>query len=245
MAPGHRRLRTALLAAAAAVPLALLTGGVAQAHPFGDPQTARIGADGDTVRVTWHAADDDLSALAIELRVVESGRTFVYQDGALVPEESDPTDVDALVAAPEFADYLLKHIRVRAGGQECTGSVGSLDRLGDDGAELTFACAGPVRSAEVSISTLTDMHEAYRTLATGAGDQGHVYTPADDTAEWTFDAAAPTSAADGAGLARRALPQVVAVLAALAGAAAVMTLVVRRRRPKPAPGGVSTGAHHP
>ncbi|WP_116951178.1 hypothetical protein [Jiangella endophytica] len=240
MAPGRRLLRvgTAALAAAA------LTGGVAQAHPFGDPQTARVGADGDTVHVSWRAAADDLSALAIELRVVESGRTFVYQDGALVPEESDPTDVDALAAAPEFAGYLLERIRVRAGGQDCAGSVGALDRLADDGAELSFTCAGPVRTAEVSISTLTDLHAAYRTLATGAGDQGHVYTLADDTAEWAFDPAAAATTTDGAGLARRALPQVGTVLAAVTVAAAAVTLLVRRRRPEPSADGVGTGHPH-
>ncbi|PZF79852.1 hypothetical protein [Jiangella anatolica] len=236
MAPGRWPLRAG--AALAALATGVLTAGVAQAHPFGDPQTVQIGADGDTVQVTWRAALDDLSALAIELRVVESGRTFVYQDGALVPEESDPTDVDALVAAPEFADYLLDRIRVSAGGRDCAGTVASLDRLADDGAELAFACAAPVSTAEVSISTLTDLHEAYRTLATGSGDQGHVYTLADDTAEWTFDPDDAPAAAAGAGLARRALPQVAVVLAAVAAIAGAVTLLVRRRRP--APGGVST-----
>lgn len=241
MAPGRRlRAGAVLLAVAAAVPLTTLTGGVAQAHPFGDPQTALISADGDTVQVIWRAAVDDLSALAIELQVVESGRTFVYQDGALVPEESDPTDIDALVAAPEFADYLLRHIRVSAAGQDCIGTAGALDGLGDDGAELSFACAGPVRTAEVSISTLTDLHEAYRTLATGSGDQGHVYTLADDTAEWTFDPDAAPVAADGAGLARQALPQVAGVLAAMAAIAAAGIVLVRRRRPKPSAERVST-----
>lgn len=240
MAPGPRRSRR--IAVLAALTTAL-SAGVAQAHPFGDPQTAQISNDGDTVHVRWRAAPDDLSALAIELRVVESGRTFVYEDGALVPEESDPTDVEALAGAPEFADYLLRHITVRAGGRECAGAVDPLDALADDGAGVTFTCAAPVTAAEVSISTLTDLHEAYRTLAYGPGDQGAVYTLADDTAAWTFDPAVATTG-DGAGRARTAVVQVSAAVA-VAAAAAVVTILVRRRRPAPAPDGVGTGHHHP
>lgn len=243
MTPHWRRLRPAavLLGVVAA---AASMGGVAQAHPFGDPQTAEIHAEGNTVHIRWQAAPDDLSTLAIELRVVESGRTFVYQDGALVPEESDPTDIDALVAAPETVDYLLEHIRVSAGGQDCAGSAGSLDGLGVDGAELAFACAAPVTAATVEISTLTDLHEAYRTLATGPDSQGHIYTLDAGTADWTFDpTAAP--AGDRAGLGRSALVQLSAVVAAVAAAAAVVTLLVRRRKPAPAPAGPSTDHPHP
>lgn len=228
------------------VAAAASAGGVAQAHPFGDPQTAQLHAEGNTVHVRWRAAADDLSTLAIDLRVVESGRTFVYQDGALVPEESDPTDIDALVAAPETVDYLLEHIRVSAGGQECAGSAGSLDGLGGDGAELAFACAAPVTAATVEISTLTDLHEAYRTLATGPDGQGHIYTLDAGTADWTFDpTAAPPGDGDRGGLGRSALVQLSAVVAAVAAAAAVVTLLVRRRRPAPAPDGASTGHPHP
>ncbi|OLT25456.1 hypothetical protein BJF79_12865 [Actinomadura sp. CNU-125] len=64
----------------------------ARAHPFGDPQTLEVSAEGSTVHVRWRAADDDLTALALSLRVLRAKRTYVYRDGALVPEESDESD---------------------------------------------------------------------------------------------------------------------------------------------------------
>lgn len=227
MAPGWRWLRRA--AVLLIVLAASLTGGVASAHPFGDPQTAEISGDGDTVRVRWRAAPDDFTMLAIELQLVDSRRTFVYKDGALVPEESDATDIEALVGAPEFTDYLLQHVQVRSGGQECAGSVESLDGLADDGAELSFACSGPVTAADVSISTLTDLHEAYRTLASGEDGQRRVYTQDEDTASWSFTA----GAADATGSAGSALVQISAVLAAVAVVAVVAVVIVRRRKPRP------------
>lgn len=193
VAPGRtgprRRLRR--WAAAGLVACGVLggSGAAASAHPFGDPQTLDLRAEGGAVEVRWKAAGDDLTALALDLRVLAEKRTFVYEDGALVPGESDASDAAELAAAPEFGAYLLTHIKVRSGGADCAGRLVSAGNLAEDGALLSFACPseGPVTAAEVTVTTLTDLHESYRTLARSEGGERHVYTRTAATRTWDLE----------------------------------------------------------
>lgn len=155
---------------------AVLTAAPAAAHPFGPPQTAQISGHGQRVEVRWSASGDDLTALGLHLGVLGEERTFVYQDGALVPEESDPGDAELLAEAPQLVDYLLEHVGVTQGGAACTGEVTDTDDVESAGVGLVFDCAGAVDDVEVTISTLTDVHPAYRTLATGPDGQRAAYT---------------------------------------------------------------------
>lgn len=217
-----RWLSRALVAAALLV-AALLGGEAAQAHPFGDPQRVEIGGQGDTVRIRWAAAGDDLTALALHLRVLDDQRSFVYQDGALVPEESDRADAVVLAQAPEFTDYLLERIEVRGGDGECAGRVTSTEDLIADGARLTFTCPGAAPTAQVAVRTLVDIHPAYRTLASADGGQRQVYTADAAVFEWRLTGA-------GGGLARSAAVQISAIAVGTLGVPAAALLVWRRRR---------------
>lgn len=199
--------------------------GTAAAHPFGEPQQVHLATTDDptTVRLTWSAAPDDYTALAMATGVVSGQRRMVFTDGASVPEQVDAADADALAQAPALADYLLPRLVVRQAGEECSGALLPVDDLTADGAVLEFTCPRRVSVVEVEVRTLVDLHPAYRTLARTEGDA---------TAVLTLDAPSHTfrlgeeGGSDLAGEGRRLV-----VTAGLGGIAAVGLLFgVRRMR---------------
>lgn len=167
--------------------------GAAQAHPFGPPQTVTVDGADDTVRVRWRVGGtDDLTLLGVSLGVLDRDRVML--DGAVFYEDGD---AGALAAAPAFRAYLLDHIAVSSAGQPCTGDVTALDALATTGVDLAYRCPGGVdglATAAVSVTTLTDLHPAYRTLATGPAGQRAVYDAEQPTHDWSFDG---TPAGDG------------------------------------------------
>ncbi|QFG23880.1 hypothetical protein [Actinomadura sp. WMMB 499] len=213
--PRIRRLRTALACIALACVLPLLDASPARAHPFGDPQTLEVSAEGATVHARWRAAGDDLTALALALRVLKAKRTYVFKDGALVPEESDESDAVTLAKSGRFGEYLVKNIQVKSGGTACTGRFVSAANLAEDGARLEFDCPAAVASAEVTVRTLLDLHPAYRTLASGDGGERHTYTGSEPTHTWSLDG---SSAARTPGTVLRLGVPIAVVAAAGAGA---------------------------
>ena len=207
------------------------------AHPFGDPQTlevARDGADASVVHVTWKVgAADDLTLLGIHLEVLPEDRVML--DGAISYEAEDA----GLVAeAPEVADYALDHVVVTAGGSECEGAVASIGDLTSEGADLAFTCAQPVESVSVEVTTLTDLHPAYRTLANGPDGQHAVYGSDSPVHEWTLPAVAgaagPTTGSEAPeeslGAGASAALQMGGVLGAVLILGVAVSLVVRSRR---------------
>lgn len=222
---GGRFLRLLSVAVCAGC-AALVAPAPAQAHPFGDPQTADVTSTATGVRVHWSAASDDVTMLGIRLGAIEATRTFVFKDGALVPEESDDTDGVALATAPGFVDYLTEHIDVAVTGAECVAQVLPVDDVVLEGATVEFDCGRPVTSADVTITMLTDIHEAYRTMASGPHDQLKSYSTDAPTFTWTFGEKAAAGQGDSAG--QSALLQIGGVAAgvALIGVGAVF---VRRR----------------
>lgn len=212
------------------------------AHPFGDPQTvevARDGTDPALVHVTWKVgAADDLTLLGIHLGVLPEDRVLL--DGAI---QYDAADAALVSGAPELEAYLLDHVAVSAAGAECTGSVAAVGDLVDDGADLAFACGSAPASATVEVTTLTDLHPAYRTLATGPDGQHQVYAAGAASYDWSLGAApagsatATATAADGAvpaeaslGTGQSAALQIGGVLAAVLLLAGIGSLAVRARR---------------
>lgn len=177
--------RLALGAPLVAIALTL-PAGPAQAHPFGEPQSADVTSLDDGVRVAWKAAPDDVTMLAIDLGLIDEARTFVFEDGALVPEESEGSDGVVLAEAASFADYLGEHIVVTAGGTPCAGELQPVADVSTEGATVDFDCGGPVTAADVTITMLTDLHASYRTLATGLDDQRHAYSLERTTFTWAF-----------------------------------------------------------
>jgi len=203
------------------------------AHPYGDPQTVAIahGADAAVVEVTWKVgAADDLTLLGIELGVLPEDRVML--DGAIAYDEGDAA---AVAAADELHAYLLDHVEVAAGDAECVGEVASIgDDLIADGATLAFTCPAAVDTAAVTVTTLTDLHPAYRTLATGADGQRAVYETTAPTHEWALGTAPATasdttSGAAGTDLGTSAALQLGAVLGVVLLAAVGGALVLRRR----------------
>ncbi|HVK27991.1 MAG TPA: hypothetical protein VM575_06605, partial [Nocardioides sp.] len=166
------------------------------AHPFGDPQTvtiARDGGDPAVVHVTWKVgAADDLTLLGIHLGVLPEERVLL--DGAI---QYDAADAAVVSESPELASYLLDHVTVTAGGTECTGSVTAVGDLIDDGADVAFTCDSAAASASVGVTTLTDLHPAYRTLATGPDGQHQVYAAGATSYDWTLGPAGTTTTSTG------------------------------------------------
>lgn len=206
-------------------------------HPFGDPQTVAVaaGADPTQVQVTWKVgAADDLTLLGIHLGLLPEERVML--DGAI---SYDAGDAEAVAGSTELADYVLDHVAVRTTGP-CAGEVTSVGDLVVDGAVLTFTCPEPVGDAEVQVSTLTDLHPAYRALATGPGDQHAVYEQGGDVHTWTLATGAtagPTTAVSATPPAldtgASAALQLGGVLGGLLLVAGAAVLVTRRRRQHP------------
>jgi hypothetical protein len=161
-------------------------------HPFGEPQTVRLSAEGDVVTVRWTAPSDDLLAVGGAVGALPDRRELVFDlapDGT--PEPVGQTDAERLVTSIAFADYLAEHVSVRQGGDPCPVDV-RLDELVEDGAELRFRCPGVVGEVEVEVTTLTDLHDAYRTVALGDGTSParSLYTAGEASHTWTFGEAA-------------------------------------------------------
>lgn len=173
-----------LLVALLLAPLALSiastapAGAEVDAHPFGDPQTIEVGRSGPTVQVVWRVGmSDDLTLLGISLGVLPEDRVLL--DGAITYEDGDAT---AVAESAELHDYLLEHIEVAVDGETCTGEVVAVGDLIKQGATLQFGCPDAAgrpalpQTADVEVSTLLDLHEAYRTLASGPDGQRTVYS---------------------------------------------------------------------
>ncbi|WP_408898129.1 hypothetical protein ACJ5H2_03260 [Nocardioides sp. R1-1] len=201
------------------------------AHPFGDPQTVEIARDADdpaVVQVTWKVgAADDLTLLGIHLGVLPEDRVML--DGAIAYDAGDA----ALVReAPAVQAYLLDHVTVSAAGRECTGEVAATGDLVAQGAQLAFTCAATVEEASVEVTTLTDLHPAYRTLATGPDGQHQVYASDTSSHAWALGPATGTAAPSeqSLGTGASAALQIGGVLGAALLLAAAGALVARRRR---------------
>ncbi|WP_147434692.1 hypothetical protein [Micromonospora musae] len=220
------------------LPLALagvLVPDPASAHPFGAPQRIDVAGDGDHgVRVHWIVGGtDDLTMLGIALGVL--GEDRVLLDGAVTYE---PADARALGEAPEFATYLTDRIAVTQDGQPCTGAVDVADDLAADGAEVLFTCPAPVSTVTVTSRMLTDLHEAYRTFASGPDGQKAVYDGAHESADWRLPAGsatgprAPSTRTTPATATDRSARQLLLIGAVLLAAAAAVTgaFWYRRRR---------------
>lgn len=229
-------LRQAALSGLVGAAVWLSPSPAAEAHPFGDPQTAEISATADGMRLVWNATPDDLAVLAAWIGVTSgAGSIAVFEDGVFAPEESTELPGLQLARAPQLSDYLLERIDVTAAGESCPGEVLPVDDVAATGVRIDFDCGGPVSSADVRIATLTDIDEAYRTLASGPFGQGHAYTSDTGTVAWALT----TPGAEGGGgagtaaratNARSAAVQLGGVGVGVAVLAGVGTVVLRRRR---------------
>ncbi|CAN5466914.1 hypothetical protein BH09ACT12_BH09ACT12_33440 [soil metagenome] len=211
--PHLRQLTSPFLAALLAVlPVLVALAPPAEAHPFGPPQTAEVSVADDQVRVRWHfGATDDVSYLAAALDVLPPDRVML--DGAVIYQDGD----DGLLSvAPAFQDYLLEHIRVARAGQSCSGTVESTEDLPSRGVLLGFGCSESTGPVSVTIDMLTDLHPAYRTLATGPGGQRAFYAADQAGHNWDLDVGTARPSEDLGASAAHQLGTVIGGLAVLA-----------------------------
>lgn len=211
-----RSLRPLVVLLALLAPLLLgplLVAPPASAHPFGPPQTAEVSASGDRVLVQWRfGATDDISYLAAALEALPPERILL--DGVVLYEEGDD---ELLATSDAFEPYVLEHLAVTRGGSACSGTVDSASDLAADGVVVGFACPSGTGPVSVTVDMLTDLHPAYRTLATGPSGQKAVYAADTPSHDWSLSlAAAPAesleaSAARQMGLVAGGLGLVLAV----------------------------------
>ncbi|MFC0508236.1 hypothetical protein [Micromonospora costi] len=205
----------------------------ASAHPFGAPQQIEVAGAGEhEVRVRWLVGGtDDLTLLGIDLGVL--GEDRVMLDGAVTFE---PSDAGAMAKASEFAAYLTERIAVAQGGRSCEGRASVADDLVKDGAEVLFTCPEPVSTVTVTSRMLTDLHEAYRTLARGPAGQKAVYDAKHESADWDLTAGPDTGSGPASPRAVAPVPpddsarQLLVVGGIMLAAAAAGIFWYRRRR---------------
>lgn len=179
------RLLAVLLVAVAG----LIAAGVvtpAAAHPFGPPPVAKVTADRADVTVTWSAARDDLLALGLKAGAFPAGTVTGPDDLSLGTR---------LQGSAPVAAYLSRHIRVAQDNRACRATAVDTARMLADGAQLRFACGSQVSALVLTVTALTDVDRAYRTVSVTANGSGALHT-----------AAEPAKALDLTGAGRPAAP---------------------------------------
>lgn len=131
----------------------------ALAHPFGPPLTADVSRQGATIEVRWSGAEDDWMALG------EATGAFAAA--------SDParTGAEILADSATVRDYLLDNVSVHQEGSRCAAEWVGIDDLLEGGAHLRFRCPQPGDTVELTLTALTDVNQAYRTVVTAGGEQ--------------------------------------------------------------------------
>ncbi|MEU4097517.1 hypothetical protein [Streptomyces sp. NPDC026673] len=175
-----------VLAGAVLAILASLAGPApsAAAHPFGPPSTAQAGVQGSRLVIAWNTDKLDWVALGESLGV------FGGRDSG--GNSSNLSFAQRLQRSTAVRDYLLRHIAVAQAGRPCHGTVvGGMEDFLARGAQVAFDCPAPVVDVQVTISALTDLHPAYRTMLTSAGPaepQQTLFTSARPTTQVRFTA---------------------------------------------------------
>lgn len=223
---GLRRLAVAAIAASVpALAVTVLAAPSADAHPFGPPLAARMGVDGAEVTVTWTAAEDDWVNLG-EFLGAFTGQTD-QTDGS----GEQLTGAELLARSDNLPSYFLSHFVIEQDGQPCPGQVTGMQDLVTLGAQMVYTCPQPVTTVELTVTTLTDINENYRTVVTSdlpsEPAQG-LFTTTTSTQQWTFNAESSFGTAQIALVAAGGL-----ILLGLAGG----IVWWRRSGAKPAPAG--------
>lgn len=153
---------TGALAAAACLTLGA-DAPAAWAHPDSVTQTLQVAQHGNEIQVLWNAAPHDLDTLAVALGIVPESRTFVYENGELVADESGETEMDLLEKNIDvLAEYLLESITAKVGAEDCSGIFEGAENLREgSGARLTFTCPQEVENAQISTTTLQNLGGGY------------------------------------------------------------------------------------
>ncbi|MGW7683190.1 hypothetical protein ACWGID_20820 [Kribbella sp. NPDC054772] len=206
------RFRRLGLGLTAGVVLVIAGMSPAAAHPFGDPQTVSITADGTdraVVHVRWKVGGlDDLTLLGVALGVLPQDR--VLMDGAVMYQ---PADSAAIGPSPKFTGYLLRRITVASRGKDCPGSVTSAADVAKAGVSIDYTCPAAVGEIALTVTTLTDLNPAYKTLATGPNGARAMYGDGNERHDWTVGSVEDTHLGRSAAIQVGAIALAVLVLA--------------------------------
>ncbi|MFE4414929.1 hypothetical protein [Streptomyces sp. NPDC056821] len=77
--------------------------------------------------------------------------------------------------------YLGSHITVRQDGHECRLDAVDTLQLAGEGAVVRYACPKPVNTVALTITALTDVNQAYRTISVTETGGGGLHTASDPT----------------------------------------------------------------
>ncbi|TDD40701.1 hypothetical protein E1288_34975 [Saccharopolyspora elongata] len=138
----------------------------ATAHPLGTPAVAKVEARGAVVELSWSAAADDLVAL---------GR----KTGVLPPSDvstDDAAQAQRLSGSTTVVAYLSSHIGVNQNGVPCREDAVDTSSIAQQGAQLRYACPETVGAVEITITALTDIDPAYRTMSVTEKGNGGLHT---------------------------------------------------------------------
>ncbi|MEV4825380.1 hypothetical protein [Micromonospora sp. NPDC049274] len=193
-APWPRRVVIAVAFAVTLLAMAVPAG----AHPYGYPQTVTVAADAarpEVVHLRWKAGGvDELTLLGAKLGLLPQDRVLL--DGAISFQASDAT---VLASSAPFTSYLLTQMTVSSDGHACAGTVDPPRDLTGSGVDVDYTCTGPVGAARVEVRMLSDLDQAYQTVATGPQGQRQVYGPGRYAHDWALGdvpAASEASVAD-------------------------------------------------
>ncbi|TXS46948.1 hypothetical protein EAO75_29290 [Streptomyces sp. uw30] len=112
--------------------------------------------------------------------------------------QQDDLDVLRKAAKGDEAAYLGSHITVRQKGRGCgPGTVDTL-RIASKGALIHYNCPEPVDTVTVTITALTDVNSAYRTISVTPKGGGGLHTASSPARTLDFGAGgSPTTASTG------------------------------------------------
>lgn len=216
--------RALLVGSLALVVIAFGSPSPVQAHPFGSPQTASITAGGrdGAVAVRWlPGAVDDYSYLAAGIGLVDRDRTQ-GRGGLLYAKQ----DADTLAASTQFERYMADHITATTSGRTCPARVTIGDHLVADGVLVELACPPRSEDVQIVVSMMTDLHPAYRTLATGPNGQRFVYTSTAMEHTWSMT---PEVGGGGPSHQARSAATQLSVVVGTGGLLAALGFVLARR----------------
>lgn len=158
----------------------------AVAHPLGPPPQVVLSADGREVQLRWTAEVDDLFVIALSLGAVADTQLVEGpgegEDGQSV-QLAGPSDAAVLARHPTIPPYFTSTMVVTQDGVACPAELARRPTYDGEPAVVVATCPESVGAVDVTITTLTEVSEAYRTLVSAPGgvpDAG-LHTAADAT----------------------------------------------------------------
>lgn len=183
MASSTRRITAPLLIAAA-----LLTANApaASAHPLGPPPEVTVEAAGHQVETTWRAERDDLYAIALSVGAVAGEMIFEEVNGEVV-QVGGQRDDEVLAQDPAIPAYFTRTLTVAQNGQVCPAEMTTRPTYDGGAGRVVHTCPDLINVVDVTITTLTELNDAYRTIVRADGDPSTGFHDAErPTSTYTF-----------------------------------------------------------